>query len=116
MELQVELLRVLESGTFTRTGGETPLPVDIRFLASTNRQPEEAIKQANFAKTCTTGAAHHLESRTNHADLVPRIQSGLPQALTSDKGFTPVAHDRAGMQPEAVACAMRTPTRSAAVA
>ena len=46
MELQVKLLRVLESGTFTRTGGETPLPVDIRFLAATNRQPEEAIKQA----------------------------------------------------------------------
>jgi two-component system response regulator AtoC len=48
MELQVKLLRVLESGTFTRTGGETPLPVDIRFLAATNRQPEEAIKQAKL--------------------------------------------------------------------
>ena len=48
MELQVKLLRVLESGTFTRTGGEIPLPVDIRFLAATNRQPEEAIKQGKL--------------------------------------------------------------------
>jgi two-component system response regulator AtoC len=48
MELQVKLLRVLETGTFTRTGGETPLPVDIRFLAATNRQPEEAVKQGKL--------------------------------------------------------------------
>jgi two-component system, NtrC family, response regulator AtoC len=48
MELQVKLLRVLESGTFTRTGGETPLSVDIRFLAATNRQPEEAVRQGKL--------------------------------------------------------------------
>jgi DNA-binding NtrC family response regulator len=48
MELQVKLLRVLETGTFTRTGGETPLPVDIRFLAATNRQPEEAVRQGKL--------------------------------------------------------------------
>jgi DNA-binding NtrC family response regulator len=48
MELQVKLLRVLESGTFTRTGGETPLPVDVRFLAATNRPPREAIKEGKL--------------------------------------------------------------------
>ena len=47
-ELQVKLLRVLETGTFTRTGGETPLAVDVRFLAATNRRPEEAIKQGKL--------------------------------------------------------------------
>jgi two-component system response regulator AtoC len=48
MELQVKLLRVLESGSFTRTGGETSLPVDIRFLAATNRRPEEAVKEGKL--------------------------------------------------------------------
>ena len=48
MELQVKLLRVLESVSFTRTGGETALPVDIRFLAATNRQPEEAVKEGKL--------------------------------------------------------------------
>ncbi|HET9361529.1 MAG TPA: sigma-54 dependent transcriptional regulator [Vicinamibacterales bacterium] len=47
-ELQVKLLRVLETGTFTRTGGETPIAVDVRFLAATNRRPEEAIKQGKL--------------------------------------------------------------------
>ena len=45
IDLQVKLLRVLETGSFTRTGGETPIAVDVRFLASTNRKPEEAVKQ-----------------------------------------------------------------------
>ncbi|HLG55376.1 MAG TPA: sigma-54 dependent transcriptional regulator [Vicinamibacterales bacterium] len=45
IDLQVKLLRVLETGSFTRTGGETPISVDVRFLASTNRKPEEAVKQ-----------------------------------------------------------------------
>jgi len=48
MDLQVKLLRVLETGTFTRTGGETPLSLDVRFLAATNRQPEEAVKEGKL--------------------------------------------------------------------
>jgi DNA-binding NtrC family response regulator len=48
MELQVKLLRVLESSTFTRTGGETHLPLDIRFLAATNREPEEAVREGKL--------------------------------------------------------------------
>ena len=48
MELQVKLLRVLETGTFTRTGGEVQLSVNVRFLAATNRRPEEAIKQGKL--------------------------------------------------------------------
>jgi DNA-binding NtrC family response regulator len=48
IDLQVKLLRVLETGSFTRTGGETPISVDVRFLASTNRKPEEAVKQGHL--------------------------------------------------------------------
>jgi DNA-binding NtrC family response regulator len=48
MELQVKLLRVLESGTFTRTGGETLLPVNVRFLAATNRPPRKAIQEGKL--------------------------------------------------------------------
>jgi two-component system response regulator AtoC len=48
MDLQVKLLRVLETGTFMRTGGEAPLAVDVRFIAATNRNPEEAVKQGRL--------------------------------------------------------------------
>jgi DNA-binding NtrC family response regulator len=42
--LQATLLRVLETGTFSRVGGETEMPLDIRVLASTNRDAKEAVK------------------------------------------------------------------------
>jgi DNA-binding NtrC family response regulator len=48
IELQARLLRMLETGSFTRTGGETPVPLDVRFLASTNRKPEEAVRDGRL--------------------------------------------------------------------
>ena len=42
-ELQVKLLRVLETGTLSRVGGTETVKVDIRIIAATNRRPEEAV-------------------------------------------------------------------------
>ena len=43
MELQVKLLRVLETGTVTRVGGTQPIESDVRVIAATNRDPEKAV-------------------------------------------------------------------------
>ena len=42
-ELQVKLLRVLETGKVTRIGGNEAIPVDVRVIAASNRRPEEAV-------------------------------------------------------------------------
>jgi two-component system, NtrC family, response regulator HydG len=44
VELQAKLLRVLESGTLTRVGGEARIPVKVRLIAASNRPPREAIQ------------------------------------------------------------------------
>lgn len=48
MELQVKLLRVLESRTFNRVGGEQTIATTARMIAATNRSPEEAIRQGKL--------------------------------------------------------------------
>ncbi|MDQ9170477.1 sigma-54 dependent transcriptional regulator [Oxalobacteraceae bacterium R-40] len=45
IDMQVKLLRVLECGTFSRVGGSTDVKVDVRMIAATNRDPEQAVKQ-----------------------------------------------------------------------
>jgi two-component system response regulator AtoC len=43
LELQVKLLRVLETGTLTRVGGSELIKTDMRVIAASNRKPEEAV-------------------------------------------------------------------------
>jgi DNA-binding NtrC family response regulator len=47
-ELQVRLLRVLETGSVTRVGGDREIPVDVRIVAATNRRPDEAIREGQL--------------------------------------------------------------------
>jgi transcriptional regulator with GAF, ATPase, and Fis domain len=42
-ELQVRLLRVLETATLTRVGGSEPIRTDVRVLAATSLRAEEAV-------------------------------------------------------------------------
>ena len=44
IDLQVKLLRVLETGVLMRVGGETHIPVAVRLIAASNRPPKEAIQ------------------------------------------------------------------------
>jgi len=47
-DLQLKLLRVLQEGTFERVGGDQPLHADVRILAATNRNLEQAIQDGSF--------------------------------------------------------------------
>ncbi len=47
-DLQVKLLRVLETGTFLRVGLPSPIVTDVRMIAATNRQPERAVAEGKL--------------------------------------------------------------------
>jgi formate hydrogenlyase transcriptional activator len=48
METQVALLRVLQEREFERVGGSTPVRVDVRVIAATNRDLQAAIEAGAF--------------------------------------------------------------------
>jgi two-component system response regulator AtoC len=48
IELQVKLLRVLETGALTRIGGDQPVEVDVRVIAATNRDPQKAVNDGKM--------------------------------------------------------------------
>jgi two-component system nitrogen regulation response regulator GlnG len=45
---QTKILRVLQSGTFERVGGNQPLQVDVRVIAATNKNLEQAVATRQF--------------------------------------------------------------------
>ena len=48
LNLQAKLLRVLQEKQFERLGGSKTLTVDVRIIAATNVDLEEAVKRGNF--------------------------------------------------------------------
>jgi len=48
LELQVRLLRVLETGTLMRIGTTRTIETDVRIIAATNRDPREAVRSGKL--------------------------------------------------------------------
>jgi len=48
LHLQVKLLRVIEEHEFEKLGDNSPIKVDVRIIAATNKNLEEEVKKGNF--------------------------------------------------------------------
>jgi two-component system, NtrC family, response regulator AtoC len=48
LPLQAKLLRVIEERAFRRVGGSTMIPLDVRFMAATNRNLKDAVTKGEF--------------------------------------------------------------------
>ncbi|HSR36820.1 MAG TPA: sigma-54 dependent transcriptional regulator [Desulfurivibrionaceae bacterium] len=48
LPMQVKLLRALQEREVLRVGGTKPLKVDVRFIAATNRNLQEEVRQGHF--------------------------------------------------------------------
>jgi Sigma-54 interaction domain len=50
--LQAKLLRAIQERVIDRVGGTKPVPVDIRIIATSNRNLAEAVREASSARIC----------------------------------------------------------------
>jgi DNA-binding NtrC family response regulator len=100
-ELQVKLLRVLESRKLVRIGGEKEIPVDVRVIAASNRQPEAAVAEGKLREDLfyrlKVFQVHLPPLRERGEDitlLAEHFLRTLNQEAGTQKTFTPRALDR----------------------
>lgn len=48
LQVQVKLLRILQDGEYERVGGTETLRTDVRIIAATNRDPEQAVAEGRL--------------------------------------------------------------------
>ena len=101
MALQAKLLRVLEHGEFLRVGGAKPINVDVRIIAATNRNLEEAMRNGTFRSDLfyrlNVVSVHLPPLRERHDDLPLLIRHFVQQKAkemgVAEKAFKPEAVD-----------------------
>jgi two-component system response regulator AtoC len=71
LPLQAKLLRVIESREILRVGGQRPIPLDVRFIAATNRDLTVEVAAGRFRQdlyfrlNCVTVTVPPLRERTS---------------------------------------------------
>ena len=75
---QAKLLRVIESKEIHSLGGKSGIPLDIRVLAATNRDPEELIRENRFRKDLyfrlNVARIHLKPLRERQDDIAPLVE------------------------------------------
>ena len=100
LDLQVKLLRVLESGTFSRVGSDEVLEADVRIITATNRVPRDAVASGKLREDlhyrlevfpmhlpALRDRREDIEILTNH------FLSDMNRTEGTAKGFLPDAID-----------------------
>jgi DNA-binding NtrC family response regulator len=97
-ELQVKLLRVLETNTFMRVGGDEHLETDVRVIAATNRPPAEAVAQGKLREDLLYRLQVFpihlppLRERAEDIDLLANhFLAEINRTESAHKAFTPEA-------------------------
>lgn len=89
LELQVKLLRVLETGSFTPVGADQPVSTDVRIVAATNRAPLEAVAEGRLREDLYYRLAVfpiHLPPLRDRREDIPLIAAHFLQALNAREG------------------------------
>jgi two-component system response regulator FlrC len=100
--LQAKLLRVLQEGEIDRVGGRFPVPIDVRVVATTNRNLAEMINQGGFRQDLyyrlNVIPIRLPPLRERPCDIPPLVEHFLAKYRRSDgkraEGLAPEALER----------------------
>jgi Nif-specific regulatory protein len=99
--IQAKFLRVLEGQSFERVGGHTPVLVDVRIVAATNRDLESAVEEGEYRRDLLYRLQVielHPPCLHEHAEDIPALAEHLLDRTCRRLGrppmqFTPDALD-----------------------
>ena len=99
-QTQTKILRVLQSGTFERVGGNQPIQVDVRVIAATNKLLEQAVAAKQFREDLfyrLNVIAIPLPALRAHLDDVPLLVAHFLKTKTHLRTGLPFQVSRAAM-------------------
>ncbi len=107
--IQTKFLRVLEGHSFERVGGHTSIRVDVRIVAATNRNLEEAVEAGGFRRDLLYRLQVieiYAPRLSEHADDIPLLARHLLERACHRLGRPPME-----LTPDAIdrLCAYRWP-------
>jgi len=89
---QTKILRVLQSGTFERVGGNTPIKVDVRVIAATNKPLEQAVAARQFREDLfyrLNVVRIHIPPLRDRRDDIPLLVNYFLKKIARDQGREP---------------------------
>ncbi len=98
LAMQAKLLRVLESGEIIRVGSSTPIHVDVRVVAATNRNLKEAVAKKSFREDLffriNQAEINLLPLRDRREDILPLIEYFWKEAnIEHDRNVSKITPD-----------------------
>lgn len=91
IETQSKIVRVLQSSSFQRVGGEDYIDIDVRIIASTNRDLEKAITEGTFREDLyyrLNVVPIEMPSLRDRADDIPFLVEHFFKQLKETNGLT----------------------------
>ncbi|MGC9197627.1 MAG: sigma-54-dependent transcriptional regulator [Acidobacteriaceae bacterium] len=92
MDMQAKILRVLQDRRFMHVGGTKEIQVDIRILAATNVNLEQAVKEGRFREDLfyrLNVISLELPPLRNRKEDIPLLANHYLKFYAEENGFTP---------------------------